>query len=658
VFQDPWANDPYGFAPNRYYWASRWTYYTNRSFSRLPGVVISGNGGLPSPSVKLDTAAGTTNNVYLGVFGYNYESAGQGRLFISPGGSLAVTSDMVVGKEGQGWVRQDGGTLQINGVLRLAEQPPSSGSYTLTGGILSASRIAAGLGNATFAMSGGQLNFVKFGAATNAFSLAQTGGTLTPSNAATIYGDYTMGDSATLAMVLGDGTNSLSLVGGTANLGGTLSLNFAPGFIPAVGQQFPLLSAGGITGRFSQVLKPGLLPGGMMLVVSYTPTSVVAKVTSPMPLGLIAWWPGDGNADDLAGANNGVLLGGATATTPGMVGTAFSFDGTNGVVSIPDSPQLQPTNLTVEAWVLVSALDSEGAGASPPGDQYIVFKQNSRSTNFEGYSLGKTRTGDGDVFSFIVSSASGESISLISTTLVTTGAWYHVAGVRGSNWTQLYVNGHLESQTNVDFPMDYGTNALFFGSSGQSYWDHKFAGLLDEVSLYNCALSADEIAAIYAAGAAGKCREAAVTVQPQNQTVPAGSSVNFATRPFGPVLSYQWLYNGSNALAGATNSTLLLSNLTRSQSGNYAVLASNFAGVVLSESVSLEVTPVLGIVMPIKLSGELGSSWRIDYVNDLGPTNNWATLATVTLTNTSEVYHDSSALTQANRFYRVVPLLP
>ena len=77
---------------------------------------------------------------------------------------------------------------------------------------------------------------------------------------------------------------------------------------------------------------------------------------------------------------------------------------------------------------------------------------------------------------------------------------------------------------------------------------------------------------------------------------------------------------------------------------------------MLSELVVLEVTPVLGIVMPIKLSGAVGSSWRIDYVNDLGPTNNWRVLATVTLTNSSQVYFDSSALTRRYRFYRLVPL--
>ena len=656
VFQDPWAYDAYGFAPNRFYWASRWTDYTNQSFSRLPGVVISGNGGLPSPSVKLDTAAGTTNNVYLGVFGYNYESAGQGRLYISPGGSLTVTSDLVVGKEGGGWVQQNGGMLQINGALRLAEQPRASGSYNLAGGILSASRIAAGLGAASFSITGGQLSFADFGAATNALSLVQAGGTLAPSGAATIHGGYTMSNSATLALVLGSATNSLKVAGGAANLGGTLSLSLAPGFTPAPGQQFPLVTAGGITGRFSQVLQPGLLPSGMTLTVTYTPTSVIANVVLLAPSGLIAWWPGEGNANDLAGANNGALLGGATATAPGKVGQAFSFDGTNGYVSIPDSPILRPANFTIEAWVRFTSLDSAGSGSSPAGDQYIVFKQNTRTSDFEGFELGKTRVAGGDVFRLRIASATGQPAEIDSATLVTPSVWYHVAGVRGSNFTQLYVNGRLESQTNVSFPQDYGTNALFFGTSGQSYWDHKFAGLLDEVSFYNRALSTDEIAAIYAAGSAGKSQDVYVTVQPQNQTAMTGSSVTFAAQAVGPVLSYRWLHNNSNAVAGAASSTLSLTNITLSQAGSYAVIASNYAGVVLSDSVSLVVTPSLGIAMPITVSGDVGSSWRIDYVNDLGPTNNWVPLVTVTLTNTSQVYSDSSALLQPQRYYRVVPL--
>ena len=116
------------------------------------------------------------------------------------------------------------------------------------------------------------------------------------------------------------------------------------------------------------------------------------------PPGLIGWWPGDGNANDIAGANNGTLQGGATANAASMVAQAFSFDGTNNYVQIPDSPILRPTNLTIETWVRFSSLDS--AGNSLAGQQYIVFKQNTRSSSFEGYYLAKERRPSGDVFVF------------------------------------------------------------------------------------------------------------------------------------------------------------------------------------------------------------------------------------------------------------------
>ena len=112
----------------------------------------------------------------------------------------------------------------------------------------------------------------------------------------------------------------------------------------------------------------------------------------------------------LSGTNNGTLQGGATASAVGVVGSAFSFDGTNGYVQIPDSPALKPTNLTVEAWVRFASLNSSVSGA-PAGEQYIVFKQNSRSSNFEGYYLGKIRISGQDHFTFQVTSASGVTSS-------------------------------------------------------------------------------------------------------------------------------------------------------------------------------------------------------------------------------------------------------
>src|SRR6267142_3071724 len=162
-----------------------------------------------------------------------------------------------------------------------------------------------------------------------------------------------------------------------------------------------------------------------------TSLSLRAATCSPPPSGIVGWWAGDGNANDLAGTNTGSLFGGATVTGSGMVGSAFTFDGTNSYVQFPDSPAFHPTNLTIEAWIRFSGLESAGSGASPVGDQYIIFKQNTRTNDFEGFDLSKERQGSSDYFRFLVTSATGQSVEIRSATVISTGIWYHVAAVRG-----------------------------------------------------------------------------------------------------------------------------------------------------------------------------------------------------------------------------------
>ena len=314
----------------------------------------------------------------------------------------------------------------------------------------------------------------------------------------------------------------------------------------------------------------------------------------PTSSGLLGWWPGDGNANNLLGTNNGTLQGGATASAPGFIGNAFTFDGTNGYVQIPNSPSLQPTNLTIEAWVRFTSLDSSaGTSGSPAGDQYIVFKQNTRSSNFEGFDLSKTRVAGSDYFRFLVTSASGQTALIRSSSIISTGVWYHVAAMRGSNFTQLYVNGVLERQTNVAFAQSYGTQPLYFGTSGQPSWDHKLKGNLDEVSLYTRALSSNEIASIYTAGSLGKCKGPKVTIQPQSQTATLGGTVAYSVVATGlGSLSYQWRLNGHN-IPSATNSSLALTNIQFNQVGNYSVLATDAVGSALSSNAALSLCRVI-----------------------------------------------------------------
>ena len=86
----------------------------------------------------------------------------------------------------------------------------------------------------------------------------------------------------------------------------------------------------------------------------------------PPPAGLVGWWPGEGNANDIQGTNNGTLQGGATATAVGVVGAGLSASmAPTAMCRSPTAPRLRPTNLTLEAWVRFQLADLRRLGGSP-----------------------------------------------------------------------------------------------------------------------------------------------------------------------------------------------------------------------------------------------------------------------------------------------------
>lgn len=273
-------------------------------------------------------------------------------------------------------------------------------------------------------------------------------------------------------------------------------------------------------------------------------SNALAATCSPPPPGIVGWWPGEGNANDSIGTSHGTLAGGAVFTT-GKVGQGFRLDGTNAYVQIPDSSALKPTNVTVEAWVW---LDPN----VPRSMEYILFKKNTQSSLFEGYSLNTEARPNGsgtnvERFAFGVA-RSGSQVIAYSTTAVQRGVWYHVAGTFDGVQSKIWVNGVAEMTVIPGFQLDFGTRPVFIGTTGESF-DAKLAGIIDEPSIYNRALSASEILGLYNAGSAGKCASTSAALPAIASFAPAagttGTAVSITGTNFSATAAANIVYFGA-----------------------------------------------------------------------------------------------------------------
>jgi hypothetical protein len=236
----------------------------------------------------------------------------------------------------------------------------------------------------------------------------------------------------------------------------------------------------------------------------------------PAPSSLVGWWPGEGNANDMVDGNHGTAGGGTTYET-GKVGQAFSFDGSSGHINILDNGQGVPldgfSQLTIDAWIKPDSIgwpDPESGG----NISAIVSKHDTTKTNGVSYSLfqfnGKLR------FAIVQTINPDNAVGILSDADIPIGTWSHVAAVwRGGADFELYLNGATMAGTlfsegsiptvmadNVT-PVNIGRVESFSGTfTGPAAF---FDGLIDEVDIFNSALSASTIQAIYNAGSSGKC---------------------------------------------------------------------------------------------------------------------------------------------------------
>ncbi len=321
-----------------------------------------------------------------------------------------------------------------------------------------------------------------------------------------------------------------------------------------------------------------------MAAILLFPSAMIAQTCVPPPAGLVGWWQAEGNALDTVETNNGTLQGSA-GYGPGEVGLlAFSFDGASGTMIVADSPSLRLTSqLTLEAWINTQRTNN----GSP--DQSIISKVGGAAGN-NGYQMALTR-GNVLIGMFNTPGQAWPGYTVSTPLPIEPGTWNHVAWTYDQSASKLYLNGQPVA-TNVVGPVTISATSANLHVSSDDGNNAYFAGLIDEATVYNRALSASEIAAIYNAGSAGKCPPPSppfIASQPVSQWVTIGGNATFSVVAGGPApLSYQWTWNGTN-LAAATSASLTLTNVQLSQAGTYAVQVTNLYGSISSSNATLTV---------------------------------------------------------------------
>jgi hypothetical protein len=203
--------------------------------------------------------------------------------------------------------------------------------------------------------------------------------------------------------------------------------------------------------------------------------------------GLVAWWRGEEDGKDVAGNHDGLFPFGIRFV-PGLIGKAFDFRRSHAIahqlqrVSIPDSADFQLSEaMTLEAWLFPREY----------GGVVLI-----RGDNRGGFDTWQVDLMTPKHVSFTFNAADNQAVGIH--TPIQLGQWQHIAATFERGSMRLYVNGVLGGHTSTDLRPVVQLNlsdepALGIGNAGGTLYSMPFDGVIDEVRIYNRALSETEI---------------------------------------------------------------------------------------------------------------------------------------------------------------------
>jgi len=221
----------------------------------------------------------------------------------------------------------------------------------------------------------------------------------------------------------------------------------------------------------------------------------VISMAGSVSANMVAHWTfdeGSGQtAYDSAGTNNGTIYG--ATWTAGRIGGALSFNGTDSYVNVPDAPSLRfgkYDSFSISYWAKPQPL-TDG--------RYVISKMSASESGIFGYASGYyAPTGQ---FTFYAEKSNENYVNIMTQTdAAPADSWSFVTAVYDNRNMKIYINGELEDTGfyTLDTGATVPTQYLCIGAwTSATTRDCYFEGLIDDVQIYNNALTAGEIQQIY-----------------------------------------------------------------------------------------------------------------------------------------------------------------
>lgn len=343
--------------------------------------------------------------------------------------------------------------------------------------------------------------------------------------------------------------------------------------------------------------------------------------------GLVAYYPFNGNANDASGnGNNGTIQGGVNNGVDrfGNSNQAYAFNGLNGCVTIPNSSSLTLNNsCSFTCWVFFNEIDRFTSGY----DWQALFTKDNYG------SLGLMFNNEADI---LRDYASGSTIDTVWAT-VSAQTWYQVVVTVTNQMEICYINGESAGSGTLSGSFAGNTNTLVLGENnptGPSLEGpiYPLDGSLDDVRIYNRALSSNEVAQLYTF----ETSPVAITNQPESVTNDPGDTVVLSVGTSGGnPQDYTWYFSGTNVDNG-TNSILTIPNISQPYFGNYYVVVTNAFSSVTS-SVATIFEPATITVQPTNVVVSLQSpaTFTAQAVGYPAPNYQWTLNGTNVVNGTS-----------------------